>query len=118
MAPFETVSISVSLHSNHVVPQSSRPRLVIGTVVVPLILRFQHLPLRGNSAIASEWGKYLTVSEMVMQDMNTKILDALGPSIELPDDFAELMGELDALEADLAFEVEQPDAEGDELGRC
>ena len=51
---------------------------------------------------------------MGMQDLNEEIQEVMGRSFAMPDDIddAELMGELDALEADLAFEVEPPGAGG------
>lgn len=49
-----------------------------------------------------------------VQDMNAEIQDALGRSYAMEDDIDddELMGELDALEGELAFEVEAPGASG------
>ena len=46
--------------------------------------------------------------------MNEEIQEVMGRSFAMPDDIDdnELLGELDALEADLAFEVEQPGASG------
>lgn len=49
-----------------------------------------------------------------VQDMQQQIQDVMGQNFAIPDDIDEedLMGELDALEADLAFETENPNAEG------
>lgn len=46
--------------------------------------------------------------------MNEEIQEVMGRSFACPDDIDEdeLMGELDALEADLAFEVEKPGETG------
>ena len=51
---------------------------------------------------------------MRVQDMNEEIQEVMGRSFACPDDIDEdeLMGELDALEADLAFEVEKPTETG------
>ncbi len=49
-----------------------------------------------------------------MQDMHNELQDVMGQSFGVPDDIdeSELMGELDALEDELAMEAENPTAGG------
>lgn len=49
-----------------------------------------------------------------VQDMHNELQDVMGQSFGVPDDIdeSELMGELDALEDELAMEAEHPSASG------
>jgi charged multivesicular body protein 5 len=51
---------------------------------------------------------------MCLQDMHNELQDVMGQSFGVPDDIdeSELMGELDALEDELAMEAENPTAGG------
>ena len=76
-------------------------------------VRGQRLPCR-LFRIIPVCANYLSVRIPVTQDMHNDIQDVLGQSYGVPDDIDEddLMGELDALEEDMAQETEYAAASG------